>query len=186
MSPLCLHFLCCWRAQAAPGAWLRPAACCPCSSGAINEAAMCSQLERGWVIALGRFMVGRCEMLAVCLPPCKWLCTWAGRLLWGQGDLLREKVLLSISRVVESLISQAWVGRCLPFGLQGSQVVLRVPSIESILLHRDPGHRVWGSGAHAESTQGVLGEESHTGISECISGFQTVFWLLRKGKKKGA
>lgn len=48
---------------------LGPAACCPCGFAAINEAAMCSQLERGWIIALGRFMVGRCEVPAVCLPP---------------------------------------------------------------------------------------------------------------------
>jgi len=46
----------------APG----PAARCPCGSAAVNQAAACSRLERGREIALGRFMVGRCE--AVCLP----------------------------------------------------------------------------------------------------------------------
>lgn len=30
---------------------------------------MCSELEQGSVIAVGRFMVGKCEVAAVCLPP---------------------------------------------------------------------------------------------------------------------
>lgn len=84
---------------------LGPAACCPCGFAAINEAAMCSQLERGWIIALGRFMVGRCEVPAVCLPPhgsgsadglgSKWPGGQLGKrdvsLWWGKGELIWVK-----------------------------------------------------------------------------------------------
>lgn len=63
----------------------------------------------------GQVYGGEVRSAPVCLPPLEvglrmgWE-AGVGEGMWGQGDLLREKVVLSISTVMESLKSQKGLG----------------------------------------------------------------------------